>query len=138
MLELRIPNTAFEPEAILEGSVAWSFADQVDAIEIRLIWYTEGKGTQDVTVFETYRCATRNGGEEKFSFVLPAFPLSFSGQLVSLRWAVEAVCKPSNENTRHELVIGPNGREIKLPSTPENSLKSRAAVRLRDRRGRDA
>ena len=40
----------FKPGETIEGEVSWHLDDDAGAIEIRLFWYTDGKGSQDVEV----------------------------------------------------------------------------------------
>jgi len=59
---------------------------------LRILWYTMGKGDTDEGVF--YETDLTGGcellGEETYPFKarLPDFPLSFSGTLIKLHWAV--------------------------------------------------
>ena len=69
-------------------------AGQVKAIEASVLWYTEGKGDEDMAVHEFWRRDVA-GAElpdarrpESFSTVLPNSPLSYHGQLVKIRWCV--------------------------------------------------
>jgi hypothetical protein len=48
--------------------------------------------------------------------VLPAGPYSFSGQLVSLVWALELVASASKTVVRREIEVGPDRREVRLES----------------------
>jgi hypothetical protein len=69
-------------------------ADQVKAIEVSVLWHTEGKGDDDMAVHEFWR---RDPGDdqpldprrpERFSTTLPNSPLSYEGQIIKLRWCV--------------------------------------------------
>jgi hypothetical protein len=93
----------------------WQLDERPDSVELRLVWYTRGKGDRDWNVAETIpfdgaqlyesrRCPLR----------LPDSPYSFSGKLISLIWAVELVVEPSGESRRLDLTIGPNRREVLL------------------------
>jgi hypothetical protein len=53
-------------------------------------------------------------GWKDFSFTLPEGPYSFSGQLISLVWALELTCSPGSETFRQEITVSPTGREITL------------------------
>ena len=68
--------------------------DQLQAIEVSVLWYTEGKGDEDLAVHEFWRRDT-NSAEwtdsrrpERFSTTLPLCPLSYEGQIVKIRWCV--------------------------------------------------
>lgn len=108
-------QTALEPGSEISGSVHWSLAAAPRSVHTRLFWYTEGKGDRDLSIIEE---ATVGGsapsGETPFRFVLPPGPYSFSGELISLIWAIEAVAEPSGATGRVELTVGPGGREARI------------------------
>lgn len=69
-------------------------ADQIKAIEVSVLWHTEGKGDEDMAVHEFWR---REGGgdqptdpqsPERFSTTLPNSPLSYEGQIVKVLWCM--------------------------------------------------
>jgi hypothetical protein len=69
-------------------------ADQVKAVEVSILWYTEGKGDEDMAVHAFWR---RNADDalpfdpsrpERFAAELPNSPLSYEGQILKLRWCV--------------------------------------------------
>jgi hypothetical protein len=68
--------------------------DPLRAIEVSVLWYTEGKGEQDLAVHEFWRRDTESGDwidprrPERFSTILPRSPLSYDGQIVQVRWCV--------------------------------------------------
>ena len=79
------------------------------SVELRLLWYTQGKGDQDVAAGRPpWRCA--NPGEDEirpFDIRLPEGPFSFSGKLISLVWALEAVAEPGSRAERLEITVSP-------------------------------
>jgi hypothetical protein len=106
---------AFLPGELLELSVLWALPAKPDSLEVRLFWYTRGKGTEDVAVVATETiAATAAAGEGKVRFTLPAAPYSFSGKLISLLWAVELVAEPGARSARCEFTVSPTGKEILL------------------------
>ncbi len=122
-LKLRENRTDFKPGETIHGSLAWSFSNTPKSICVRFIWYTEGKGTQDVSIVAEHKIASNfNGGEESFSFSAPKFPLTIHGQLISVLFAIEAISKPEGL-ARTEITIANNEQPITLPATPEGSLK---------------
>ena len=64
------------------------------AVEASVMWYTEGKGDEDLGIhyFERRVAADRNTGDLRpmrhFRTTLPRTPLSYSGILVKIRWCV--------------------------------------------------
>lgn len=112
---LRDERRSFRPGETIEGVAGWRLAQPAKSVELRLFWFTRGKGTEDVGVAGRVLFEAPQAEEgRRFSFVLPAEPYSFSGQLVSLIWAVELVVQPGEICTRVEVVVSPTGREILL------------------------
>ncbi len=106
-------RTYFEPGANLQGQVAWSFDSEPDRLELRLFWYTEGRGTQDVAIVDLKALEEPGmNGSRNFTFRLPEAPYSFSGKLISLKWALEAIAEPESLVERVELLMGPRPVEV--------------------------
>ena len=67
-------------------------ADEIQAIEASVLWYTEGKGDEDLAVhfFERRTPADTEDGDlrplHRFRTYLPNSPLSYSGSIVKIRW----------------------------------------------------
>lgn len=117
-------KTHFQPGEILEGTVSWQLDVGAQAIELRLIWFTSGKGDTDVSVEETRHFDSPPlAGSSAFRFALPLAPHSFSGQLISLSWALELVVMPGADAARWEFFIAPAGREIILPKGENPDLQ---------------
>jgi hypothetical protein len=105
----------FRPGETVEGVAGWRLDDPPKSVELRLFWFTRGKGTEDVGVVNQINFPSPQIEEgRRFSFTLPAEPFSFSGQLISLIWALELVVEPGDISTRVELVMSPTGEEILL------------------------
>lgn len=129
-LQLRPERTTFEPGEEIAGDVWWQLDAPPRAMELRLFWFTRGKGTEDVGVAETVRFDHPQTDESRsFRFRLPAAPYSFSGQLITLSWALELVAEPSRDVARQEITVAPGGREVRLESVPDDGLKSRFFLR---------
>jgi hypothetical protein len=112
---LRDERTSFRPGDTIEGVAGWRLDTAPKNVELRLFWFTRGKGTEDVGVVQQLNFPTPQAEEgRKFSFTAPAEPWSFSGHLVSLIWALELVVEPGRRCARVELVISPSGRELLL------------------------
>ena len=106
---------AYRPGESVTGAVSWQLDAPATGVEVRLFWYTRGKGTTDVRVVKAQQFDVPGmAGHRAFQFVLPEEPYSFSGKLVSLIWAIEAVVQPGERSGRQELVVAPGGREIEL------------------------
>lgn len=106
---------SFSPGEWVEGRVSWHLAEAPESIELRLLWYTRGKGDQDMAVVEAVPFAHPAAeGRETFRVHLPAGPYSFSGKLISLVWALELVAEPGARAARTEITVAPGGREVLL------------------------
>jgi hypothetical protein len=85
----------YEPGGRLEVRYAVDGCDNemIRAVEHSVVWYTEGKGEEDIGVHFFERVAerrrdaarVRSGGIET---MLPASPLSYEGVIVKIRWCV--------------------------------------------------
>lgn len=105
----------YRPGEQLEGRVTWNLEAGLKRLEINLFYYTKGKGTQDSVVTDRRQVdRPSNHGTEPFSFQLPLGPYSFSGKLISLVWAVEALAEPGGAVERVEFTLSPTGKEIDL------------------------
>jgi hypothetical protein len=87
---------AYQPGETLSGECRLEAvpADALKAIELSVLWYTEGKGDEDLAVHDFQRIAA-DGGQPldpqrpiHFSTTLPNSPLSYDGQIVKVRWCV--------------------------------------------------
>jgi hypothetical protein len=112
---LRDQRRNFRPGETVEGVAVWRLEQPAKSIELRLFWFTRGKGTEDVGVVNQLRFDAPQLTEGRdFSFALPAGPFSFSGELISLIWALELVVEPGSHSTSVELVMSPTGQELLL------------------------
>ena len=68
--------------------------EEIKAVEVSVLWHTEGKGDEDLAVHEFRRLVVEEGDwidpryPGRFSTVLPNSPLSYQGLIVKLRWCV--------------------------------------------------
>jgi hypothetical protein len=68
--------------------------DQIRATESSVLWYTEGKGDEDMAVHEFWRQDADSGDwidplhPQRFRTTLPNSPLSYDGEIVKIRWCV--------------------------------------------------
>jgi hypothetical protein len=119
MSELRIYLTenraSFQPGEELTGSASWQLDKPARGLELRLFWFTRGRGTEDASVVQTVRFdQPLNTETRSFRFRLPEAPYSCSGKLISLVWALELIVEPSREVSRRELIVAPRGQEVQL------------------------
>jgi hypothetical protein len=116
IIATRDNQTAYDPGEELAGDVEWTLEKRPSTVELRLFWYTRGKGTTDAGIIDT-RSFDRPPERDRrgFRFRFPDAPHSFSGKLISLVWALELVVLPGNHTQRLDLVMAPDRREIVLP-----------------------
>lgn len=124
-LQLDENTQAIVPGGILKGTARWHSDVPHARIELRLFWFTNGKGTQDLHIIQTLPLPFSPSGTEDFQIQLPHSPYSMSGRLITLTWALELVLEPGGEATRKEFILSPNGREILLTPVEKPSTASR-------------
>ena len=85
----------FQPGETLSGSYALLNIDprDVKAVELSVLWYTEGKGEEDLAVhffdrLEPSAALMDLGQPRPFSTRLPESPLSYAGLIVKVCWCV--------------------------------------------------
>jgi len=114
-ISLNDERTSFEPREELTGTAGWHIEPPPRVLELRLFWFTRGKGTEDAGLIETVRFEQPLAEEKRsFNLRLPDAPYSFSGKLISLVWALELVAEPTKKVTRLEIVLAPAGQQVRL------------------------
>lgn len=84
------------PGEILSGEYQIDAVEPTElrAVELSVLWYTEGKGDEDLGVHHFERRTDEDQEQvpltelSKFSVTLPNSPLSYEGVLIKLRWCV--------------------------------------------------
>jgi len=87
---------SYEPGEVLSGcfSLHGMAAQEVRAVELSVLWHTEGKGDEDMSVHFFERIEPRSGElvglrqPRPFNTVLPNSPLSYDGMIVKICWCV--------------------------------------------------
>lgn len=106
---------AFKPGETIRGRVTWQVDEPPQSAELRLFWYTSGKGTEDVENVDSVVFQTPQANDNRdFSLTLPRQPFSFSGKLISLVWAIELIVEPGSNVERQEFIMSPSGEEVEL------------------------
>ena len=86
----------YEAGDILSGEffVDTDDPESIRVVEISVLWYTEGKGEEDLDVHFFERIGNDNGDfvdmrqSQAFSTTLPTSPLSYDGVIVKIQWCV--------------------------------------------------
>ena len=95
-LNIRGHRRDFEPGDVLaaEYQVDAIGDDQIQSVEASVLWYTEGKGDEDMAIhhFERRLPSDAEDGDlrvlHRFETTLPNTPLSYSGVIVKICWCV--------------------------------------------------
>lgn len=96
VIQLDHADRGFVPGQSLSGEyrVEGIERDDVTAIELSVLWHTEGKGDEDLAVHQFERVSADEGDwidpgrPTRFQTVLPNSPLSYDGVIVKIRWCV--------------------------------------------------
>jgi hypothetical protein len=86
----------YRPGEVLSGEYLLESveADSVKAIEVSVLWHTEGKGDEDMAVHEFWRLSAEEGDwidprrPARFNTTLPNSPMTYDGLIVKIRWCV--------------------------------------------------
>lgn len=117
-IEIEGSRRAFSPGDTLSGRVTWTLESDPKDVELRLFWYTAGKGTQNVGVENAIVFDNPTLRESRdFRMILPNAPFSCSGSLVSIIWALELIIEPSGLTERVNITLAPGGHEVILANT---------------------
>lgn len=113
-LVFHLKRAQYRPGDTVRGTFRWRQPNPYEALELKLRWFTSGKGARDSGVVRSIRFVKPGcTGERSFHMPLPVEAYSFSGQLISLTWALELTQGGSRRQV--EITISPSGREIYLP-----------------------
>jgi hypothetical protein len=96
IIQLDGNGRVYRPGETLSGEYRLDSIDpeQVKAVEVSVLWYSEGKGDEDLAVHDFHRLAGENGERvdpgrpDRFCTTLPHSPLSYHGLLVKICWCV--------------------------------------------------
>jgi hypothetical protein len=86
----------YRPGETLAGEYAFSNLPDGEAknLEVSIVWFTDGKGEEDMAVHEFWRKNLEEGAAvnlqraQCFSTILPNSPLSYEGRIIKIRWCV--------------------------------------------------
>lgn len=123
-------DAIFRPGELITGHLTWKdLPKQDERLEIRFIWFTTGKGDRDFRIVDQVAANIEPSNHRvDFRFTAPHRPLSFSGALIALEFAIEVVTFPSKASHRRTLVISTDGQPIALTKVDEDTLKASLPV----------
>jgi len=95
-IRLNRDQPVYHPGEVLSGTYRprHVVGDQVQASEASVLWYTEGKGDEDMGVHAFWRNSVEAGDwidpvrPTPFQTTLPPSPLSYEGQIITIRWCL--------------------------------------------------
>ncbi len=93
-LQIAEPHRIYQPGDQLECECQIDAVDakEIQAVETAVLWYTEGKGDEDLGVHYFNRRVPSDAEDcdlrpmHRFATILPNTPLSYSGAIVKVRW----------------------------------------------------
>jgi hypothetical protein len=111
---LETESAAFQPFDEIRGSLSWSLEKAPKTLQLRLFWFTSGRGTSEAGLVEMKSLPATVEGTDSFSFPLPGSPYSVSGSLITLTWALELVAEPIGQVALQEFTLAPGKRPLAL------------------------
>lgn len=115
MISLSLEERAFLPGDTINGNVSWEPKKNKGPqfIAVKLLWYTEGKGSKDDAIVAQEKIERpAMSGSQSFSLKLPDFPWSYEGKILSLKWCVEAASEKGIAS-QIEIICAPQKEPIK-------------------------
>lgn len=107
----------FLPGEDVVVEVSWVPQTSFRGFDLRLVWETDGKGTDDreTVLRETWESELRGEMKRSFHWILPRGPLSCDGSLLRIRWFVDCYINPAGIRARKDLVLSSTGAPVVLP-----------------------
>jgi len=107
MIQFHCQNgTEFQPGATIQIQAVWNFDKIPKSLTARLVWVTEGKGTQDSeTAIEETWIPENNQGSRSFHWIAPRCPITHVGTLLRIHWQLEIESVSPNEHAESSIAI---------------------------------
>lgn len=103
----------YAAEEMITGRVEWNLDKAPSDAQLRLFWYTEGKGDSDVVMVVKQALPAATDLQHAFSIPAPIHPPSYQGRLLSVLWSLEVVGLPRTSLPQPQvLVIGPQAQAL--------------------------
>ncbi|MCW1885083.1 hypothetical protein OKA04_10120 [Luteolibacter flavescens] len=123
---ITIDRRDLRPYESVSGQVRWELEKDPRELELRLCWFTRGRGTEESRTIQVLSLGDTRRGERAFSFPLPAEPWSTNGTLIRITWALEVVARKVGALGVEEFTVSPQRREIVLREVPDARSIGRA------------
>ena len=127
MITFKLERKDLRPFETVGGRVEWRLDEEPKDLELRLCWFTRGRGTEESETVEALALGDSASGGREFSFVLPGEPWSVEGPLISVAWALEVVAKKQGGLGLEELVVSPDRKARKLREVMDPRSTGKAA-----------
>ncbi|NLH17307.1 MAG: hypothetical protein GX455_12075 [Phycisphaerae bacterium] len=106
----------YRPGDIVRGVIRWQYDTRPGRIELRLIWFTEGPGPDDVKIVDTLVQEDPLPADAcVFQFRLPDGPFSYNGNSFRVRWALELLAPGRKDCVRLNVIVSPTNQPITVP-----------------------
>jgi len=115
----------------ISGNVVWKHepSKKNKPVRVNLIFYTEGRGSRDVEIVDTLELPI-DQKSANFSFLLTGDPPSFSGALISLSWAIEAVLPSPKSSDKVDFIVSESGKPVHLNEIKQDKDKPKFLRKL--------
>jgi hypothetical protein len=107
MITITLQRKDLRPYETVAGRVEWRLDKEPRGLELRLCWFTRGRGTEESETIAVLALGDRAEGASDFSFELPGAPWSVEGRLVGIGWALEVVAHKQGGLALEEFTVGP-------------------------------
>jgi hypothetical protein len=131
MITFSIERKDLRPFETVRGRVDWRLDEVPKDLELRLCWFTRGRGTEESETVEALALGDTASGGREFCFVLPGQPWSVDGALIGIAWGLEVVAKKQGGLGLEELVVSPDRRARKLGEVSEPRSSGKAVKWLK-------
>jgi hypothetical protein len=107
MITITLQRKDLRPHETVAGRVEWRLDKEPRELELRLCWFTRGRGTEEAETIATLPLGDRAEGASDFAFELPGAPWSIEGRLVGIGWGLEVVARKQGGLALEEFVVAP-------------------------------
>ncbi len=112
---------AFGPGETLHGMVSWQLSEPVDHLDLRMRWFTSGKGDPEERVVQVIpRQFPSQTDRMPFELTLPTWPHSLEGKYISIDWVLDLAVRLPDEQRRslRQWVRGRSYPEVPIIISP--------------------
>ena len=104
-INIKDDNIMFLPGDEIEGEVRWELPQAPAGFVVNVYWFTDGSVSNIVEGLELN--SVDASGTLPFKFSLPVTPYSYSGNLFSISWEIEAYSVSPDERCARPFIMSP-------------------------------